>query len=92
LPRSPSDEWAAVVDKDPDIAEDCASMLGNLCLLTKVNQTLGRLPYPEKRKIFAQSGIMLTNEAGAYESWSRQAIKHRQAAMAKLAVSAWRFQ
>jgi hypothetical protein len=51
-----------------------------------------RLPYSKKRKIFADSGILLTKEAGAYETWSRQTIKHRQAAMAKLAVSAWRFQ
>ncbi len=92
LPKNPGARWKTELDADPEFAEDCTFMLGNMCLLTDVNRSLGNKSFPEKRGVYAKSSLELTNMLGAKRSWSRKAIEHRQAKMAKLAVALWRFQ
>jgi hypothetical protein len=93
LPRGPGSEWADVVADDRDLVEECTDRLGNICLLTNgANTSLGRSAFAAKRRLYADSKILLTRDVAERAEWNRQAIEHRQAALAKLAVQAWRFQ
>ncbi len=92
LPRKAGDEWSAVTKKDPTIVEECALRLGNMCLLTKVNRELGRKPFSDKKPVYAKSDIILTSMLAQNSDWARPNIEQRQAHMAKIAVSVWRFQ
>jgi hypothetical protein len=74
------------------LIEDCLFKIGNLTLLTKVNKDLGTASFDEKKAVYGKSSIIITNQLAKQSSWDRQAIDHRQARMAMLAVSAWRFQ
>src|SRR4051794_37672662 len=49
-------------------------------------------PVAAKRRLYADSKILLTRDVAERAEWNRQAIEHRRAALAKLAVQAWRFQ
>ena len=92
LPRNPGAEWEMVTAKDPDLVEDCAFRLGNLCLLTEVNRRLARESFSEKAKTYAVSELHTTREIADYREWERSQIEQRQAKMASAAVAVWRFQ
>jgi hypothetical protein len=92
LPRSPSIAWESILEKDQNLAEDGTYRLGNLCLLTEINRELAGKSFEEKRKVFAKSSILLTKQVSEYSSWERNTIEKRQEQMAKIAVTAWRFQ
>ncbi len=92
LPRNPGPEWDPVITQDPDVVDDCAFRLGNLCLLTEVNRRLGREPFTEKVKIYAASALLTTNELNGHSEWGRTQIEARQNRLAGLAVATWRFQ
>lgn len=92
LPKGGGEDWADLIAKDPEIIGDCAERLGNLCLLTSVNSSLGRSGFEQKKKIYAESDLETTKRLAEFERWDRQAISHRQAHLAKLAAQAWRFQ
>jgi hypothetical protein len=93
LPRSPGAEWNPVINADDALVDDCVYRLGNLCLLGKINKDIGNASFQRKKKeAFARSGILTTKELGNYSAWDRKSIEQRQARMAKLAVSVWRFQ
>jgi hypothetical protein len=92
LPKNPGTHWAEVVDADDTLLEDCLYKIGNLTLLTKVNKDIGTSSFDEKKIVYGKSNIILTDQLAKLPSWGRQAIEHRQARMAKLAVSIWRFQ
>ena len=93
LPKNPSDVWSTAVGADASIVDDCVYMLGNMCLLTSANnKAAGGSSFDEKKQVYATSDIILTQSVAEVESWTRMAIEHRQARMAKRAVSVWRFQ
>jgi hypothetical protein len=92
LPRNPGSEWEPVMAADPDLVEDCAFSLGNLCLLTDVNRRLGREPFSEKAKVYDISALLMTKEIASNSEWGRQQIEARQSKMASMAVNVWRFQ
>ena len=92
LPKSPGPQWEKVLKADDSLLEESLYRIGNLCLLTKVNKDIGTASFDEKKVAYAKSKIILTNHLATLTSWDRQAIEHRQARMAKLAVSVWRFQ
>jgi len=92
LPKSPEDAWKDQLESDNSFAEDCTHRLGNLCLLTQVNRSLGNRSFEEKKKVFAQSELTLTKQVSDCEEWTREQVEKRQARMAKLAASHWRFQ
>jgi hypothetical protein len=92
LPKTGGEAWRGIMDADPDLVDDSAERLGNLTLLTNVNQTLGRKGFPEKKEAYAASDLEITKKLADSERWDRQTIEHRQAWMAKLAAQAWRFQ
>ncbi|MGO4726943.1 MULTISPECIES: DUF262 domain-containing protein [unclassified Inquilinus] len=92
LPKNPADEWKDVIVKDPDTVEESVFRIGNLCLLTQVNKDLGRKSFSDKRKVFGESSLLTTRMVADVDLWDRSAIERRQEHLAKLAVSAWRFQ
>jgi hypothetical protein len=71
--------------------EDCATRLGNLSLLTKINEKLGNKGFAKKKPTFAKSELLATKAIASYSSWNRKAIESRQVDLAKLAKSVWRF-
>jgi hypothetical protein len=92
LPRNPGMEWETVTASDPDLVEDRAFRLGNLCLLTEVNRRLAREAFSEKAKAYAVSELHTTREIASHNEWGRRQIEQRQAKMASAAVAVWRFQ
>jgi hypothetical protein len=92
LPQKPGGEWKPIISRDPAIVEDCVYRLGNLCLLTKVNKDLGRKDFYDKKPTFEDTPLHITRDLAMVEEWNRETIEARQRRMAKLAVTAWRFQ
>jgi hypothetical protein len=91
FPRSPGEKWSSLQAKEPEFADDYTYRLGNLCLLTGVNRALGNKGFDRKRKVFAESDLLLTRDIAAYKEWDREAVEKRQAYMARLAAAYWRF-
>jgi Protein of unknown function DUF262/Protein of unknown function (DUF1524) len=92
LPRNPGAEWTAIAKADPTITEDCATRLGNTCLLTDGgNNKAGGKSFDEKRNIFASSELITTHAVSSHPKWDRQNIDHHQAYLAKLAAATWRY-
>lgn len=92
LPKAPGAKWDKVTKVDESLLEESVYKLGNMCLLTSVpNKDLGSASFEEKKQIYAKSKILLTKNLATVAAWNRQAIDHRQAHMAKLAASVWRF-
>jgi hypothetical protein len=92
MPKSPGEEWADVTANDPSLVEDNALRLGNMCLLTDVNNQLGRKNFAVKKEVYKTSRLITTRAIAEYERWDRQAIHHHQSWLAKLAAATWRFQ
>jgi hypothetical protein len=91
FPRSPGEDWRSIQAQDPEFADDYTYRLGNLCLLTGVNRALGNKGFDHKRKVFAESDLLLTRGVAEYKEWDREAVEKRQAYMARLAAAYWRF-
>jgi Protein of unknown function DUF262/Protein of unknown function (DUF1524) len=91
LPKKPGTDWSALTAADPEIVDDCATRLGNMCLLTKINEKLGNKGFSKKKPTFAKSELLTTKAVASYALWDRNAIDSRQADLAKLAKSIWRF-
>lgn len=91
LPKKPGHDWKSVIEADPDIVEDCATRLGNLCLLGAINKDLGGKGFAHKIAAYRNSGLILTDEVAEYVRWDRDTIEARQSKMAKRAVIEWRF-
>jgi hypothetical protein len=94
LPKNPGTEWQGVLTADPTLADDGTYRFGNMCLLVGAgNRSIGRTEYEEKKKTFASAtAIEVTKSIPVqYSTWGRHAIDARQAEMARIAKSAWRF-
>ncbi len=91
LPRNPGVEWKDVLREDPDIVDDCAYRLGNLCLLGKSNRGVGRDSFNKKKGAYAGTDILTTKALTSHPQWKRREIGARQTKMAKRALAIWRF-
>lgn len=91
LPKKPGTEWAHALKVDKELADDCTMRLGNMCLLTTVNTALGSQGFAKKVITYAKSDLATTKQLVAYPTWDRDAIMKRQAKMATMAKSIWRF-
>jgi hypothetical protein len=91
LPKKPGVDWKPILATDPEIVEDCVARLGNMCLLTKINEKLGNKGFATKRTTFAQSELLTTKTVAASTIWNRKAIERRQTHLAGLARSIWRY-
>jgi len=92
LPKNPGGEWSAVIAADPTVVEECANRIGNTALLSDAgNLKAGGKAFTDKRKFVEDSELITTTAIAKHGKWDRQDIDHHQAYLAKLAVSAWRF-
>ena len=91
LPKKPDAGWAPELKNDTEFHNDCLHRLGNLCLLTSANRSLGNKAFGEKAKFYAGSGLPLTKAVAMNQKWNRAAVEKRQNALASLAIAAWRF-
>jgi uncharacterized protein with ParB-like and HNH nuclease domain len=91
LPESADESWGEFTKEEINRS---VYRLGNLTLLErKLNQEAGIKPYSEKKKIFEQSNVKLTQAIPEhYETWSETKIDSRQKGLAKLAKSVWQIQ
>jgi Protein of unknown function DUF262/Protein of unknown function (DUF1524) len=88
LPRNPTTtEWPQFAPED---VSHWANRLGNHTLLKKSeNANIGNKRWSVKQQILAKSSLTLTKEAGAAQSWDKNAIIARQKRLAKLALKTW---
>jgi len=91
LPKKPGADWASIIKADPEIVEECVLRLGNLCLLTNVNEKLGNKGFSTKKATFAKSDLLTTLAVAKSSKWGRIEIENRQTHLAQLAKSVWRF-
>jgi hypothetical protein len=91
-PANSGPEWQELDTQDQSFAEDCTYRLGNLTLLTGINKDLGQKSFDKKKRVYEKSSLFITKSLSEYADWNRDAIDDRQAFMAKLATSIWRFQ
>lgn len=92
FPKSPSGEWDKLLEDDPLIKDECTFKLGNICLLTSVNRSLGNKSFSDKRETYKKSNLLLTSMVSGKTEWNRTSIEKRQSRLAKYAVAHWRFQ
>ena len=93
FPKSPKNNWKHEMDADPEL-KGMLNRLGNLCLLTGAQRSLGNKPWPDKLDYYKRSRIRVTNQITAEkypDLWGRANIQKRQGYMAELAVTAWRY-
>jgi len=65
--------------------------IGNMLLLKqKMNSTIRSSPFNNKRKIYAQSDLLLTKRVAKAAEWTKETIKDHQNYLAELAVKAWK--
>lgn len=89
LPENPQDGWETFSDQEH---EQYVYRLGNMVLLrTDQNRRLENKPYAEKRGVFADCGIKVTEQtAEKYSEWSPRQIAENQKWMATQAKSIWK--
>jgi Protein of unknown function (DUF1524) len=89
LPRNPGSAWRPAFT--PDEIQSMRLMLGNQLLLRKShNAALGNRSYDEKRRVYADSDLRLTQQVAAEAEWTPDRIRERQEHMSDLAVVIWR--
>lgn len=87
LPRTPGPGWAGM---STDVAQAYHKRIGNMVLMqAKQNVKIGNGPFEDKRPVLGQSTYRLTRELKDVPKWDEQAIRDRQARLAKLAVKTW---
>jgi hypothetical protein len=57
-----------------------------------MNRDVARGAFDEKKKTYVRSELGITKTIAENDVWDRATIDRRQGHMAKLAVTAWRFQ
>jgi hypothetical protein len=82
-----SSEWNAF---DQEQRALFTGRLGNLALLQSgPNSTLQSKPFDEKRKVYEESGYLLTKEIAAESGWNPATVAKRQKRLARIAIKAW---
>jgi hypothetical protein len=86
MPQSEAAGW-----KIPEqTAQQFRKRLGNMVLLNPTtNVTLGTKPFSEKKLVYVQSPMLLTQAVGRFANWGPSEIDERQEALAELAIKIW---
>ncbi|MGH6848082.1 MAG: DUF262 domain-containing protein [Methylocella sp.] len=86
MPPRESPDW-----KIPEqTAQQFRNRLGNMVLLSPAeNVKLGTRPFKEKRMVYAQSPLLLTQAVSSYRDWGPTQIDEWQEHLAELAVKIW---
>jgi hypothetical protein len=87
LPRKPEENWPDWTEEDVRLH---ATRLGNLALLrASDNSNLKSEPFSEKRKVYATTPYVLTNQLGDLTEWTPATLAERQKQPAQLAAKTW---
>jgi hypothetical protein len=88
LPKSfPAKNWSGY---DQETHFKYSLLLGNLTIMnSSENKVAGQESFVDKKKIYAQSQIKLTNELNKYATWEPDDIQKRQDILGDLAVKRW---
>ena len=92
FPVNPSNEWSNEIKAFPELQQEYAHRLGNLCLLhKKPNKVAANKGFSFKTaEIYAKSQLTLTSQiAQQYSNWDPAAIEQRQENLGQLALVAW---
>ena len=92
FPVNPSNEWSNEIKAFPELQQEYAHRLGNLCLLhKKPNKVAANKGFSSKTaEIYAKSQLTLTSQiAQQYSNWDPAAIEQRQENLGQLALVAW---
>ena len=89
LPEHPDENWLSFTDEQ---ADRCIYRIGNMTLLdSSRNRDIGNQIYEEKKKVFSNSGLLLTQRiASEYNEWTQDRIAARQQWLANQATAIWR--
>lgn len=99
VPPAPGDDWSGDgIRRWRDYSEDeqnshraLAGTLGNLTLIEDhLGERILDRPFPEKRRAYAASGILLTRELADLEAWGTPAISARTVRLSDAFVRVWR--
>lgn len=87
LPMKPEDNWPQF---DAETAKADVKRLGNMVLLqAKQNSGMKSAKFEEKKKLYADTPYLITNQVAASPAWDHDAVVSRQAVLAGLALKAW---
>lgn len=87
LPEKPETNWPTFTPAEVDAYY---RRLGNLTLLkAKSNSDLKSIDFATKKKVYKQSGYMLTSKISAVSEWTKEEIIKRQKDLAEYALKAW---
>jgi len=89
LPKNPNQDWKKLFHDTTKNIEEYKYRIGNLCLLSDVNKTLGSKGYHSKVDEYKKSKITITKEISFYKDWNFDSIEARQNELALIAVKAW---
>ena len=91
LPQNPSEEWIQEL-QDKDKVEEWTDRIGNMTLVSpRINKSLGRKSFAEKREYFQTSPFIITKKCLDYEKWDEDSILQRQQWLCKQAKALWHF-
>jgi hypothetical protein len=86
MPDRVCDGW----DITPTEAQANYKRIGNMTLLSaKLNSQLGCAPFSQKKKLYADSTFLLTQEVAESRDWGPKQVDKRQAELAELASKVW---
>lgn len=98
FPLAPSDAWTGdgirswsdYSEDEQNSARALASTLGNLTLLEEeLADRAFDASFPEKRRLYARSGISLSRDLADTESWTTAAVAQRSADLGQRFVEVW---
>lgn len=90
MPQSLSDWWKDSLGSNySEIHEQWLNTVGNLTL-SGYNPDMGNSPFPEKKKILAESNFALSDSIQTIENWNAAAIKERGELLANQALQIWK--
>jgi hypothetical protein len=99
VPLVPGDEWTGdgvrtwseMSDDEQNSYRALAQSLGNLTLLeNRLGERTFGASFPDKRTVYARSGISLTREIGRIPAWSTATIAGRTAELTEDLLAIWR--
>lgn len=87
LPRNPEGNWPEFT---PDEVEAYYRRIGNMVLLlARANSDLKSAPFPDKKKVYAESSYEVTQQVARTAAWNPTAVTNRQKVLAKYAAKTW---
>lgn len=89
MPQTLSEEWKSDLGADAEkVHSEWLHTPGNLTL-SAYNQELWNNPFAEKRKLYAESNIVMNRKLSDFMKWGSEEIKSRGNALGELATKIW---